>query len=129
MGDPVCEHAFVTSQGTLRHQFQRALERGSPLDAISAAKAMGGLSLGDALALCVVLADRDPARYPRAAARWVARFALEPSDVTLEETQLVAAALVALPSSRDLALPLLRELVRVRQLVTVQSDFEDFVVV
>ncbi len=90
---------------------------------------MGGLSLGDALALCVVLADRDPARYPRAAARWVARFAVEAPDVTLEEMQLVAAALAVLPTSRDLALPLLRELVRVRQLVTVQSVFADFVVV
>ncbi len=89
---------------------------------------MGGLGLGDALALCVVLADRDPARYPRAAARWVARFALEEPDVTLEETQLVAAAL-ALPTSPKLARAVLRELVRVRQLVTVQSVFEDFVVV
>jgi hypothetical protein len=101
----------------LRHQFQRAIERGSPLDAISAAKAMGGLSLGDALALCIVLADRDPDRYPRGAARWVARFALEAPSVTLEETQLVAAALAALPTSRDLALPVLREVVRVRQLL------------
>jgi hypothetical protein len=56
-----CEHAFVTSQWSLRHQFQHALERGSALDAISAARAMGGLSLGDALALCVVLAERSPA--------------------------------------------------------------------
>jgi hypothetical protein len=32
----------VTSQGSVRHQFQRALERGNALDAISAAKAMGG---------------------------------------------------------------------------------------
>jgi hypothetical protein len=125
-----CEHAFVTSsQGSLRHQFQRALERGSVLDAISAAKAMGSLSLGDALALCVVLAERDPVRYRRAASRWVARFADEASDVSLEEIQLVAAALAALPKAPKLALPLLRELVRVRQLVTVQSVFEDYVVI
>jgi len=64
----------VTSQGSLRHQFQRALERGNAVDAISAAKAMGGLSLGDALGLCVVLAERDPAKYPRAATRWIGRF-------------------------------------------------------
>jgi hypothetical protein len=90
---------------------------------------MGGLGLGDALALCVVLADRDATRYPRAAARWVARFALEEADVTLEETQLVTAALAALPTSPKLARAVLRELVQVRQLVTVQSVFEDFVVV
>lgn len=119
----------MTSQGSLRHQFQRALERGSVTDAISAARAMGGLGLGDALALCVVLADRDPARYGRAAARWVARFVAEAPDVSLEETQLVAAALAALPASPELARPVLRELVRVRRLVTVQSVFEDYVVV
>jgi hypothetical protein len=49
--------------------------------------------------------------------------------VSLEEAQLVAAALAALPASRQLALPVLRELVRLRRLVTVQSVFEDFVVV
>jgi hypothetical protein len=72
---------------------------------------------------------RDPARYPRAAARWVARFNLEAPDVTLEETQLVAAALVAPPASPKLARAVLRELVQACQLVTVQSVFEDFVVV
>jgi hypothetical protein len=56
-------------QGFLRHQFQRALERGSMIDAVSAAKAMGSLTLGDALALCVVFAHRDRARYHRAAVR------------------------------------------------------------
>ena len=120
---------FVTSQGSLRHQFQRALERGSVLDALSAAKAMGRLSLGDALALCVVFAERDPARYRRAAPRWISRFLEEAPNATLEEAQLVAAALAALPSTPKLALPVLRELVRIRQLVTVQSVFEDFVVV
>ncbi len=119
----------MTSQGSFRHQFQRALERGAVADAVSAARAMGGLRLGDALALCVVLADRDPVRYRRAAARWIARYADEVPDVSLEETQLFAAALAALLTSPKLALPVLRELVRVRRLVTVQSVVEDFVVV
>jgi hypothetical protein len=74
----------VTSEGSVRHQFQRALESGSVLDAISAAKAINGLSLGDALALCVVLAERDRARYQRAAARWIARFLAETPDASLE---------------------------------------------
>jgi hypothetical protein len=54
---------------------------------------------------------------------------IEAPDVTLEEMQLVSAALTALPASRELALPVLRELVRFRQLVTVQSVFEDYVVI
>lgn len=119
----------MSSQGPLRHQFQRALERGSVIDAVSVAKAMGRLSLGDALALCVVMAERDPIQYPRAAARWISRFLEEAPGVSLEETQLVAAALGALPTAPKLALPVLRELIRVRQLVTVPSVFEDFVVV
>jgi hypothetical protein len=119
----------VTSQGSLRHQFQRALERGSAVEAISAAKAMGGLSLGDALALCVVLGERDRTRYDGAAVRWLARFLAETSDASLEEAQLISAALAALPAAPQVALPMLRGFVRARDLVTVQSVFGDFVVV
>ena len=88
---------------------------------------MGRLSLGDALALCVVMAERDPARYARATPRWLARFAEEARDVSLEEVQLVTAALAALPTAKHVALPVLRELVKRRRPVTVQSVFEDFV--
>jgi hypothetical protein len=88
---------------------------------------MGGLSLGNALALCVVLAEKDPDRFRRAAPRWLARFLGECGDVSPEEAQLVSAALAALPSAPYLARPVLRELVRVRRLVTVQRVFEDVV--
>jgi hypothetical protein len=88
---------------------------------------MGGLSLGDALALCVVLAERDQQRFRRAAPRWLARFVDEEADVSLEEAQLVAAGLAALPVAPHFARPVLRELVRVRQLVTVSSVFDDVV--
>ena len=90
---------------------------------------MGGLSLGDALALCVVLAERDRTRYARAAVRWVARFLAETPDASLEEAQLVTGALAALPSAPEVALPMLRAFVGARKLVTVQSVFEDYVVV
>ena len=39
-----------------------------------AAREMGGLSLADALSLCELLANVDPARYERAALRWLRRF-------------------------------------------------------
>jgi hypothetical protein len=39
-----------------------------------AAREMGGLSLADALMLCELLAKTDPARYERAALRWLQRF-------------------------------------------------------
>jgi hypothetical protein len=105
----------------------QALERGDATAAIAAAKQMGGLSLGDALALCVVLSERDPGRFRRAAPRWLARFVDECADVSLEEAQLVSAALAALPAAPYLGRPVLRELVRVRQLVTVKSVFEDVI--
>lgn len=35
---------------------------------------MGGLSLADALMLCELLATTDPARYERAALRWLQGF-------------------------------------------------------
>jgi hypothetical protein len=86
---------------------------------------MGGLSLGNALALCVVLAERDSVRFRRAGPRWLARFVDEADGVSLEEAHLlVAAALAALPAAPSLARPVLRELVRVRGLVTVRFILE-----
>jgi hypothetical protein len=46
---------------------------------------------------------------------------------SLEELQLVTAALSALPTAPELARPVLRELVRHRNLSTVASVFRDFV--
>ena len=48
-----------------------------------------------ALAICLALLDREPAVYPRAAARWGSRFALE-RKLTLSDAQLTLAALAAL---------------------------------
>jgi hypothetical protein len=47
-----------------------------------AARQMGGLSLADALAFCLLLADVDPPRFDRAIARWHARFVLEAEGIT-----------------------------------------------
>src|SRR5947207_8088135 len=111
----------------MQHQFERALERGAVLDAIAAAKQMGGLSLGNALSLCVVLAERDPVRFQRAAPRWLTRVVDEADGVSLEEAQLVSAALAALPTAPHLARPVLRDLARVRRIVTVNAVFQDAV--
>lgn len=48
-----------------------------------------------ALALCLALVDREPATYPRAAARWGGRFALE-RNLPLIDAQLALAALAVL---------------------------------
>ena len=64
----------MTSQGTARGRFQRAINRRHLLAAEMAAREMGGLSLADALLLCELLANADPQRYERAALRWLERF-------------------------------------------------------
>lgn len=57
-----------------------------------AAREMGGLSLADALMLCELLANTDPARYERAALRWLHRF-IDERLPPLTEVALAASAL------------------------------------
>lgn len=64
----------MTSQGTAHGRFHRAIHRRHVQAAEMAAREMGGLSLADALSLCELLANTDPARYERAALRWLQRF-------------------------------------------------------
>jgi hypothetical protein len=56
---------------------------------------MGGLSLADALSLCELLANTDPARYERAALRWLQRF-IDERVPPLTEVALAASALAEL---------------------------------
>jgi hypothetical protein len=56
---------------------------------------MGGLSLADALLLCELLAKADPARYERAALRWLQRF-IDERLPPVAEVALAAAALAEL---------------------------------
>jgi hypothetical protein len=60
-----------------------------------AAREMGGLSLADALSLCELLANTDPARYERAALRWLQRF-IDERLPPLTEVTLAASALAEL---------------------------------
>jgi hypothetical protein len=82
----------MSSQGTAHGRFQRAIHRRHVQAAEMAAREMGGLSLGDALSLCELLADVDPARYERAALRWLQRFIDErlrpPAEVALAASAL-----------------------------------------
>jgi len=64
----------MTSQGTPRGRFQRAIHSRHVQNAEIAAREMGGLSLADALLLCELLANADPMRYERAPLRWLQRF-------------------------------------------------------
>jgi hypothetical protein len=67
----------MTSQGTAHGRFSRAIAQGDVRRAEMAARELGTVSLGDALQLCALLAERDPPRFERAALRWLERFIAE----------------------------------------------------
>jgi hypothetical protein len=110
----VCEHAFVTAQGSAYMRFRRALDRGNVAEALSAASELQFVSLADALELTLLLADREPEKYDRAAARWHVRFLQEVPNVDLRENQAVLALLAAIPATR-LAAAALAELLSRRR--------------
>ena len=68
--------------------------------ALSAAAELPHVGLADALELCLLLLDRDPPRFERAALRWHARYCHEIAGVSLDEGQAVLSLLAALRSSR-----------------------------
>jgi hypothetical protein len=88
---------FVTSDGSAYSRFKRALANGNLLTIRAAAAELPRIGLPDALEICLVMRDKDDDRFERAAVRWIARFALEARNVTLEAIQTAAAALDAMP--------------------------------
>jgi hypothetical protein len=89
----------VTSQGSPYMRFRRALDRGNVTEALSSASELEHVGLAEALELCLLLRDKAPARYPRAALRWHGRLCRE-VDVSLEEAQATLAALVLMAGER-----------------------------
>ena len=91
---------FVTSQGRPYPRFKRALQSRNATLAWAAALEVGRLGLEDALALCLLQAGVDAARYDLAAVRWHSRFCAETRGVATAEAQLLLTALVGLPGDR-----------------------------
>ena len=83
----------MTAQGHALTRLHHALERGTAnqIRAI-VAELPRPPGLEDALAICLVLLEREPETYPRAAAKWASRFAIE-RRLTLTDAQLTLAAL------------------------------------
>jgi len=103
---------MMTSQGTAHGRFQRAIHRRHLQAAEMAAREMGGLSLSDALSLCELLANVDPARYERAALRWLQRF-IDERLPPLTEVALAASALAELRhGNRNVGIETLKRLLR-----------------
>ena len=103
----------MTSHGSAYGRFQRAIERGHLVHAEVAAREVGWLNLADALAVTVLIAKQDVARFGRASARWHSRFAAEVKGLEAWESRLVLAALEALPHDEELALAIVERVARV----------------
>ena len=57
-------------------RFRRALDRGNVTEALSAASELEQVGLAQALELTLLLADKEPTKFDRAAVRWHLRFRL-----------------------------------------------------
>lgn len=97
---PVCEHLFVTSQGSPYGRFRKALDRGNVTEALSAASELRHVGLLEALELCLLLRDKAPDKYGRAAVRWHGRYCREVQSVSIEEGQAVLGLLAAIAGDR-----------------------------
>jgi hypothetical protein len=72
------------------------------------ARELGRITLGDALELTILIAQRDSRRHQRVAVRWLQRFIDEHPDVTLDDASLAAGCLCGLTgrNSEDAAVTL-----------------------
>jgi hypothetical protein len=93
----------VTTQASSYARFRRALDRSNLVEALSAASELNHVGLVEALELCLLLLDREPAKYERAALRWHSRYCREIAGVDFTEAQAVLAVLAALPGPRKRA--------------------------
>jgi hypothetical protein len=100
----------VSSDGSPYARFRRALATGNEQLVTAAALELPRIALDDALRICLVLRGGDPARYERAAVRWLGRFALEARDVTIADLRFAADTLDALPERASEAMERLQRL-------------------
>jgi CHAD domain-containing protein len=98
----MCEHPFVSS-GAAHAAFRRAIGRRHLAQALAAAHDLPVISLADALELVLLAAEKDPATFDRAAARWLGRYLGEVRDADLAEAALVLGALEVLPGKHHAA--------------------------
>lgn len=89
-----------------------ALEQGDLEWLRKHASQLAPIRLTDALRICLIVRDREPQLYERAAVRWLGRFALEASDLSLADLNFAAEAIAALPTDADQAMERLAILCR-----------------
>jgi len=101
-----------TAQGHPRAIFQRAIERGNLLVAETTLRGeIPRPTLRDLLELTALIAQKDPHRHGRVAARWLRRYLDVRHDATVDDVAFVAVHLQALGGpDHGPALAVLREL-------------------
>jgi hypothetical protein len=87
---------FVGAAGSPYAAFRRAIEARNLTRALTEARGLPQISLVDAAELVVLAAEQHGPSFERWAGRWAARYAVEESDVTLGEAQVVLACLAGL---------------------------------
>jgi hypothetical protein len=87
---------FVRAGGSPYAAFRRAIEARNLTRALTEARDLPQISLVDAAELVVLAAEQHGPSFDRWAGRWAARYALEESNVTLGEAQVVLAGLAGL---------------------------------
>jgi hypothetical protein len=94
---------FVTAQGSPYARLRRALDHSNLTEALSAAADLPHVGLTEALELVLLVCDRAPEKYGRAALRWHGRYCREAGDVSLEDGQAILGLLALLPSRHEQA--------------------------
>lgn len=107
----------MTTQAHPYARLRRALDRGNLIEALSSASELEHVGLVEALEILLLVHEKEPKRFGRAALRWHGRYCREVRDVDLDEGQAVLAALCALRGPRKaVAARALAELVDRRSL-------------
>ena len=95
-----------------RPQVLLALDRGDLEWLRRHAAELAPIGLADALRICLIVRDREPEQYERAAVRWLGRFALEALRATVGDVRLAAEALEELSEDPESAMEQLAVLCR-----------------
>ena len=98
----------MTAQGHPRTRFRRAIEGRWVFHAELAAREAGNLTLAEALELVCLYAEAEPAKFEKAALRWLARYVTERS-ASLLRAQIALAALSELRGGSEAAKRILVE--------------------
>jgi hypothetical protein len=101
---------FVSDSGSPYSRFQRALKTGNLTIIRAAAAELPVIRLDDALQVCVLLRDREPERYERAAVRWIGRYCVERPEASLEDVDHARAAFAMMRRDPEGALEVLQVL-------------------